>query len=74
MRRVHSDGVTSRPMIRPVFVTLTCLFLVACSRTETRNMPVVYFSASWDIGEVKDCELQPPNDSDVLSARFCSVT
>jgi len=30
-------------------------------------MPVVYFSASWDIGEVKDCELQPPNDSDVLS-------
>jgi len=35
---------------------LLVLFAVGCSKVE--NMPVVYFTDAWDIGQVKECQSQ----------------
>jgi hypothetical protein len=40
--------------IEKLAVILLLLFTVGCTKAE--NMPVVFFTNTWDIGEVKECQ------------------
>jgi len=45
-------------------VIASLLFAVGCGPT-VRDMPVVYFTTSWELGEVKECQTQ--RDSSALN-------
>ncbi len=56
-----------------VLLTLALLLLVTgCSRLKTKNMPVVFFTDTWEMGEVKECQTEPLDDAQPFSRDlFC---
>ena len=51
---------------------LVLLLLVTGCGPKTKNMPVVYFTDTWELGEVKGCETSPPDDAKPFSRDlFC---
>jgi hypothetical protein len=47
------------------------LLAVGCGRT-VKEMPVVYFTNTWELGEVKECQTKSPNTGPLGEYLLCS--
>lgn len=55
-----------------VLAIVGVLLAVGCGPT-TKNMSVVYFTSTWDMGEVKDCGAHPISHPEAFSGKLiCS--
>ena len=53
-------------------LTLAATALVTGCGPKIKNMPVVYFTRSWEIGEVKECIEPPANSESFNGDLLCS--